>query len=173
MPPKSTCPRNRQERYIRIVSILTFAAFVATGQGCRESGGTRGVEDLKPERAAKPEGILTVVRKLDLGTLPLNGRMELLVAVKNQTNRSITVSGYEVDRPGLRMEPGSFSIEPGESVPVMIDVTTDATRSPGVHKWDITTQTSTDELAFRTTLMLIVRDDIVVRKSDATDSREP
>lgn len=172
MSPRSTCPRNRQERYIRIVSILTFAAFVAIGQGCRESGGTRGVEDLKPERAAKPEGVLTVVRKLDLGTLPLNGRMELLVSAKNQTNRSITISGYEVDRPGLRMEPGSFTIEAGESVPITIDVTADATRSPGVQKWDIATKTSTGDMGFRTTLVLIVKDDVVVREGN-TDNREP
>jgi len=130
------------------------------------------VEDLKPERAAKPEGILMVVRKLDLGTLPLNGRMELLVSAKNQTNRSITVSGYDVVRPGLLLEPGSFSIEPGESVPITIDVTADATRSPGVHEWDITAKTPAGEVAFRTTLVLIVKDDVVVRKSEA-DSREP
>lgn len=166
---------DRQKRKIRlgsvlgVVTLLTISSMLA----CRDADATRGVENLKRERGMKPEGVLTVVRRLDLGTLPLNGRMELLVSVKNPTNRSIDVSGYEMKGAGVRVKPDTFSIDPGDTVPVTIDVTPEATRKPGIHEWDIAAKTSGGELAFRTTLMLIVKDNAIVRESAPPDPREP
>jgi hypothetical protein len=172
MPPSSTCPYNQQNRYTRIFTILA-ATLLVTGQGCREGGGSQGVENLKRERSAKPEGILTAVRKLDLGTMPLNGRMELLISVKNPTSRTITVTSYEVEQSGLKLRPANFEIEPSEKVPVTIDVTTEATKVPGIHEWDIAAKTAEGELAFRTTLQLIVKDNEVVLDNDMKDPRVP
>lgn len=175
MPCERLCRYDRQKRNFRIGSILAVVTILTITilQGCREAGPTRGVENLKRKRDSKPEGVLTVVRGLDMGTLPLNGRMELLVSVKNPTNRSIKVTGYEIGGPGVLVKPDSFSIDPGDSVPVTIDVTPEATHTPGIHDWDISAKTSQGELAFRTTLMLIVKDNVVVPESAPPDPREP
>lgn len=173
MSPISNCPCNRHERYIRIVAIPTMLAFLVPGQGCRNEGKVPGVENLKRERAAKPEGVLTVVRKLDLGTLPLHGKMELLLSVKNPTSKEISVTGYDIARPGLSVAPATFSIDASESMPVTIVVRPEATKDPGIHEWDIAAKTSDGELAFKTTLMLIVKDDVVVREGDTARERRP
>lgn len=173
MSPISNCPCNRHERYIRIVAIPAVLAFLFIGQGCRNEGKVAGVEDLKRERAAKPEGVLTVVRKLDLGTLPLNGKMELMLSVKNPTSKEITVTGYDIARPGLSVAPATFSIDASESMPVTIDVRPEATKDPGIHEWDIAAKTSEGELAFKTTLLLIVKDDVIVREGARTSERRP
>jgi hypothetical protein len=162
---------NRHERHGRNLAIVLACFLLAFAVACRNDVDSPGSEALKASRRAKPEGLLLVVRQLDLGTLPLNGSMELLLSAKNPTDMEIVIEKYEVSREGLKIEPTKIAVGPNESIPVTVDLTPVATSVPGSFEWDIAARTPNQELAFRTTLFLIVRDDVVVRPNAASKTK--
>lgn len=107
---------------------------------------------------AKPEGLLLVTRDLDLGSLPVGGSIEAMLAVKNPSQtETVRVDRYEVSQPGVLIDPKRMELAPGASGPINLIVQPEATREPGRQNWDVTGWDPNQRVAFRLTIHLEVK----------------
>ena len=135
-----------------ILSIHFLLIFLLTMiPGCGKEEKTSARERLKPE------GMVLIVRELDLGKLPVGASMEAVLSAKNpSSDQSYSISRYEIDRPGFAVEPNVITIGPGETGRITFKVSPEATKEPGSVICHISAVGSKNELIFRTSLRLDV-----------------
>ena len=105
----------------------------------------------------KPEGLLLITRELDLGTLPVGGSIEAVLALKNPDEKNaIEVERYEINRPGLQIDPKRMTIPAQSSNPIHFLVKPEGTITAGDQTWEVTGWDAQERVAFRTTLKLKV-----------------
>lgn len=105
----------------------------------------------------KPEGLLLITRELDLGTLPVGGSIEAVLALKNPDEKTaIELERYEINRPGLQIDPKRMTIPAQSSNPVHFLVKPEGTQTTGDQTWEVTGWDAQERVAFRTTLKLKV-----------------
>lgn len=151
--------QNRQGRSIRSSSTGLLLILIGLWPiiGC---GGPKPQEKRGPTALgrAKPEGLLLVTRDLDLGTLPVGGSIEAMMAVKNPSQtETIKVERFEVTRAGILIDPKRMELAPGGSAPINLIVQPEATEEPGKQSWDVTGWETQQRLAFRITIHLEVK----------------
>ena len=150
--------QNRQGRWIRFSLTGLFLILIGLGPivGC---GGPAEPAKRGPTSLgrAKPEGLLLVTRELDLGTLPVGGSIEAMLAVKNPNQtEAVRVERYEISGEGLLIDPKRMELGPGGSGPINLIVQSEATREPGPRSWDVTGWDEQQRVAFRVTIHLKV-----------------
>lgn len=151
--------QNRQGRLIRFSLTRHFLILIGLlpiiGCGGQPAAEKRGPTSLG---RAKPEGILLVTRDLDLGTLPVGGTIEAMLAVKNPSGtETIQVERYEISRSGVLIDPKRLQMPPMSSNPINLIIQPEATQEPGKQSWDVTGWDPQQRLAFRTTIHLEVK----------------
>jgi len=105
----------------------------------------------------KPEGLLLITRELDLGTLPVGGSIEAVLALKNPDEKNaIEVERYVINRPGLQIDPKRMTIPAQSSNPIHFLVKSEGTKTAGDQTWEVTGWDAQERVAFRTTLKLKV-----------------
>lgn len=161
MPPAlpiSYDPQNDKNGRNRIIAGLIFFSFICFFHVCGCAPSDKTAASSSSRARTKPEGLLLIVRELDLGTLPCGGSMEAVLSLKNpSSDKSYSPAKIGISQPGFSVEPSSFSLAPGATQPLTFKISPEATRTAGNSKCDISGLTETGELLFRTTLKLTVK----------------
>lgn len=132
---------------VHFLSLIVLAVVSGCGKDEKASGRER----------IKPEGLVLIVRELDLGKLPVGASMEAVLSAKNPSiDKSYSISRYEIDRPGFAVEPNLITIGPGETGRITFKISPEATKEPGSLVCNISAIGAANELIFRTTLRLNV-----------------
>jgi len=161
MLPRTLKPRFRYIQKNRSIYTRT-TVFLGLLIGLLQIVGCTGQKDsvTKPSgssQRAKPEGLLLITRELDLGTLPVGGSIEAVLALKNPDEKTaIELERYEINQPGLQIDPKRMSIPAQSSNPIHFLVTPEGTQTAGDQTWEVTGWDAQERVAFRTTLKLKV-----------------
>ncbi len=156
--PISYDPHNDKNGRNRIIPGLIFFSFICffPFYGCAPADKTAASSSARAR--TKPEGLLLIVRELDLGTLPAGGSMEAVLSLKNpSSDKSYAPDSIKISQPGFSVEPATFSIAPEATQPLTFKISPDATRTAGAMECNVSAQSQTGELLFRTTLRIVVK----------------
>lgn len=150
-------PHNRtipQFYLISFAALICFSAFT----GCAEQKSAVPDKTSAESPRKKPEGLLLIARELDLGTLPVGGTMEAMIALKNpDAKKTYRINRYEISSPGFTVEPSNLEIAPDMTSPVSFLVKPEATKQKATVTCDVTAWDIDNQLLFRTTLRLKVK----------------
>lgn len=150
--PKPFDPYKRQNK---ILNLFVFICFLGVA-GCSEKV-TAVSQPGQTSQRKKPEGLLLISREIDLGTLPVGGSLEAMLAVKNPDSlNNFRIELYEISQPGFSVEPKQFEVTSGMTAPISFLVRPEATKNAGILSCDVTALDAEKQLIFRTTLRLKV-----------------
>lgn len=150
--PKPFDPYKRQKKILNLFVIICFFGIT----GCSDKA-TAVSQPTQASQRKKPEGQLLISREIDLGTLPVGGSLEAMLAVKNPDSlNNFRIELYEISQPGFSVEPKKFEVTPGMTSPISFLVRPEATKNAGVVSCDVTALDAQKQLMFRTTLRLKV-----------------